>query len=483
MIDKPKLAAPVAALVLLLAGCASVGPDYLAPATPDYPAWRSVQADGPSVPADAATIARWWEQYQDPSLNALVTAALAGNTDLRTALSRLDEARARRGLARAQQMPQLDASASARTQAARPDDQTLTTRSYAAGLDLSWELDLFGGKRRALEAADADLGAVQANLYAARISLIASVANTYIELRTAENGLAVLQATLASRAETDQITRWREQAGLTSTLDVAQSRSNLEQARAALPTVERSLSEARNQLSLLIGKAPGTVDSMLQARGPMPSFGFSLALGIPAETLQQRPDVRAAERQLAAATARVGEAQAKRYPKISLSGSIGVDSLSAGDLFRPEAVLASLVGGIAAPIFDAGRITQSIEIQNAQQQQALIAWQAAVLQALSEVENALVAWRTTHARLASLDIAVTAAVEAEQLASQRYAAGLIDLSVLLDTQRTLLSLQDQQTTAQGERAKALVNLYKALGGGWQPDAAGKTPAAGEARND
>jgi len=159
-----------------------------------------------------------------------------------------------------------------------------------------------------------------------------------------------------------------------------------------------------------------------------------------------------------------------------------VDALSAGDLFRPEAVLASIAGGLSAPIFDAGRIRQSIAIQNALQQQALIAWQASVLTALSEVENALVAWRATNTRLASLDVATAAASEAEQLAAQRYTAGLIDLSILLDTQRTLLSLQDQQTSAQGERAKALVNLYKALGGGWSPNAAGNAPAAGASNN-
>ncbi|GAA5178742.1 efflux transporter outer membrane subunit [Niveibacterium umoris] len=483
--DRRHLRHPLLALasLVVLAGCASVGPDYRPPDGPDYPAWHNAVASTHATPADARALALWWTQFHDPTLDALIDAALAGNTDLKTALARLDEVRARRGLARAQQMPELDASASARTQAARPAETTVTTRSYDANLSLSWELDLFGGKRRALEAAEADLAAAQANLYAVRVSLIAAVANAYVDLRTAENRLAVLQATLDSRGETDQITRWREQAGLASTLDVAQSRSSLEQARAALPAVERSLSEARNQIALLLGKTPGAVDAMIGAKRALPELSFSLALGIPADTLQQRPDVRVAERQLAAATARVGEAQAQRYPKLTLSGSIGVDALSASDLFRPEAVLASLAGGIAAPIFDAGRITQSIAIQDAQQQQALINWQATVLRAMHEVENALVAWRTSNERFASLGVAVTAAVQAEQLASQRYAAGLIDLSVLLDTQRTLLSLQDQQTSAQGDRATALVNLYKALGGGWSPDAAGAQPAVGDTRND
>lgn len=471
-----------AILALGLSACASVGPDYRTPTPVEYPSWQSRAADSVSRPATPALLARWWQQFDDPSLNALVDAALSGSTDLRSALARLEEVRARRGLTKAGQLPEIDASANARNQASRPNDQTLTTRSYSASADMSWEIDLFGGKRRAVEAAEADVDAAQADLYAARVSLVAAVASAYIDLRTAENRLAVLQATLASRDETDQITRWREQAGLTTTLDVAQSKSSLEQARAALPSVERSISEARNQLALLAGKPPGAIDGLVGPRRALPDFQFALGLGIPAQTLQQRPDLVAAERQLAAATARVGEAEAARYPKLVLSGSIGVDALSAGDLFRPEAVLASIAGGLSAPIFDAGRIKQSIAIQNALQQQALIAWQASVLTALSEVENALVAWRTTNTRLASLDTATAAASEAEQLASQRYKAGLIDLSILLDTQRTHLSLQDQQTSAQGERAKALVNLYKALGGGWSPEAAGKTPAVGDSSN-
>lgn len=469
--------------VLALSACASVGPDYREPPLTSYPGWKNALEENSGAPASPKLLSRWWQQFEDPTLNALLSTALADSTDLRSAMARLVEARARRGLSEAAQMPAVDASATARNQVTRPNDKTITSRSYAASADLTWEVDLFGGKRRAVEAAKADVGAVQANLYAARVSLVAAVTSAYIDLRTAENRLAVLQATLASRDETDQITRWREQAGLTSTLDVAQSKSSLEQARAALPSVERSISEARNQLALLAGKTPGAVDDLLGSPRPLPDFAFALGLGIPAKTLQQRPDIRAAERQLAAASARVGEAEAARYPKLVLSGSIGADSLSAGDLFRPEAVLASVAGGLSAPIFDAGRIRQTIAIQSALQEQALITWQATVLTALNEVENALVAWRTTNTRLASLNMATTAANEAEQLASQRYQAGLIDLSILLDTQRTLLSLQDQQTTAQGERAKALVNLYKALGGGWSPDAAETAPAAGDTNNE
>lgn len=465
-----------------LSACVSVGPDYRSPDPIEYAVWKAAVDAPASRPVTPEMMSRWWQQFDDPSLNALVSAALADSTDLRTAFARLDEARARHALATSQQMPEVDASASARSQATRPDDKTVTTRSYSASANLSWEIDLFGAKRRSVEAAEADLGAAQASLYAVRVSLVAAVANAYIDLRTAENRLAVLQATLTSRDETDQITRWREQAGLASTLDAAQSKSSLEQARAALPSVERSISDARNQLALLAGRTPGAIDSLLGARRALPDFNPALAIGIPAQALQQRPDIAAAEHQFAAATARVGVAEAARYPALVLSGSIGLDSLSAGDLFRPEAILASIAGGLSAPILDAGRIRQSIAIQNALQQQALIAWQASVLTALSEVENALVAWRTTNTRLASLNVATTAASEAEQLAAQRYQAGLIDLSILLDTQRTLLSLQDQQTSAQGERAKALVNLYKALGGGWSPDAAGKAPAVGDSNN-
>lgn len=466
-----------------LGACASVGVDYQAPHTPDYPAWRGA-ADldsGHSVPV--ADMAQWWAQYRDPTINALVAMALSGSSDLRTALARLDEVRARQGLAEAERMPAVDASASSLAQVTRPASRTVTTRSYAATVSASWEVDLFGGKRRALEAAVADVGAAEFNLAAVRISLIANVVSAYVDLRTNENRLTVLRETLASRDETDRITRWRAQAGLTSALEVAQSRTSLEQARAVLPAVELSIENSRNQLCVLLGKSPGELDAALRSAATLPAFESGIVVGIPAQTLQQRPDVRIAERQLAAATARTAEAQAQRYPKITLSGSIGAEALNANDLFRPESILASLAGGITAPIFDAGRISQSIAIQSAQQQQAIINWQGVVTQALAEVENALVAWRTTQTRLDSLDTALAAAAEAEQIARQQYAAGLIDLATVLDTQRSLYTIQEQHTQAQGERAKALITLYKSLGGGWNQAAAGDASAPDRSNHD
>lgn len=448
----------------MLAGCASLPRPGDAPVLPDYRRWQ--QADAAGVSADPPAPAGWWRRLGDPSLDRLIEAALTGNTDLRTALSRIAEVRARRALSEAERWPDVEGAASARRQVADPGGAARRSNAYSADLAVRWETDLFGAQRRAVEAAQADLAATQADFDAARVSLVATVAGTYVDLRAADLRLRVLQATVSSREDTDRITRWRAQAGLASALDTAQSASSLEQARAALPAVARSLVEARVALARLAGTVPGAIDPLLAEGAPLPAVPEAVAVGIPAATLQQRPDVRAAGERWLAAGARVAQAEARRYPALTLSGTVGVEALASGDLFRPEAVLASLAGGLSAPVFDAGRIRQNIAIQSAQQEQALIAWQGTVLGALAEVETALAAWRTAHTRLDGLDRAAAAATEAERLATIRYTAGQIDLAALLDTQRTLLALQDQQISARSERLKALVSLYTALGGGW-----------------
>lgn len=457
-----KLPPPLLA-VALLASCVSTprpSSDLEVPSR-----WRATGA--PAKPLDSAGLARWWRRFDDAALHQLIDEALRSSPDARAALAKVDESRARRAVEKSALFPSLTGGASA--QGARTDHHLTgisSSEGYGASVDMSWQVDLFGKLRQNLKAATADLAQAQENHHAVQVSLAAEVAEAYVDLRAAEAQLAVYQRNIAAREGTVRITQWREQAGEGSRFETQQARSTLDQARAALPTLRQTIGQTKNRLALLAGKTPGAVDALLAAPRRVPRPPAQLAAGIPAETLRQRPDVRAAEHALEAAAARTKAAEREQLPTLNLSGSIGVDALKAGHLFSPETAAAQALGSLAAPIFNAGRIRQTIHMQSAQERQALIQYEAAVLQALSEVENALIATQRTAERLGVLDSAVAAAQDAEKLASQSYLAGQVDLLQVLDAQRTLLSLEEQQTLARGDHASAHIQLYKALGGGW-----------------
>lgn len=454
---------------LALAGCAAVGPDYRAPELSLPAAWQG-NAD-PATAADSpGDLSQWWQRLGDPALTDLIARALQGNTDLRGAQARLREARARRALAGAELFPTLAASAAAsRSKSSAEAGSGRTSELYNAGFDASWEPDVFGGTRRAAEAAQADVQASQAGFYDTQVSLTAEVALNYVEVRAFQARLMIARSNLASQSETLQLTDWRAQAGLVSSLDVEQSRANREQTRAQIPSLETGLAEAENRLAILLGQAPGAVRERLTAPAAIPALPERIAVGIPAEALRQRPDVRAAERRLAAETARIGQATAARYPNFRLSGSIGLEALTLGALGGSDAVARSLLGSVATTIFDGGRLRQQVEIQTAVQQQALIAYEAAVLTALEDVENALVSLANSRGRQAALSNAAEAARNAALLARYRYSAGLIDFQTVLDTERSVLTIEDSLAASQAEGASTLVRLYKALGGGWSED--------------
>jgi NodT family efflux transporter outer membrane factor (OMF) lipoprotein len=271
---------------------------------------------------------------------------------------------------------------------------------------------------------------------------------------------------LGTRRETVQLTQWREQAGLGQTLDTQQALSTLEQARASLPALELTIAQTRNQLALLSGRTPGALDSLLAIPRNVPPASTAIAVGIPAETLRQRPDVRAAEHGVEAAFARTTAARRLRLPSFSLSGSLGVEALKAGRLFSPAATVGSLLGNLSAPIFGAGRLGQNIAIQTEREQQAIIAYESTVLTALAEVENALVGIQRHAERLIILAQATAATREAATLSALQYQVGAVDLFASLDAQRTLLSLQQQSVTTAADWTNAYIQLYKALGGGW-----------------
>lgn len=431
-----------AVALLAAAGCASVGPDYSPPQVEVPAAWQRGAAE-------KEDLSRWWERLGDPLLSELMEEALAGSLDLRAAQARLRQARAQRALAGAQRFPTLSVSASAsRTESSG----TL----YSAGFDASWEPDVFGGARRGVEAAQADLEATEANLANTRVSLVAEVALNYVEVRAFKSRLAIARANLGAQSETFQLTSWRAQAGLVGVLDVEQARTNLEQTRAQIPSLETSLAQAEHRLAVLLGRSPGALRERLAAARAIPEPSASIAVGIPADTLRQRPDVRAAERKLAAETARIGEAEAARYPSLRLSGTIGLEN-----------VATSLVASIAGTLFDGGRLRQQVEKQSGVADEALATYRQTVLTALEDVENALAALDNSMQRAASLRTAADGARNAATLARQRYESGLADFLTVLDTQRTLLSVEDSLAATQAESASSLVRLYKALGGGWQ----------------
>ncbi len=457
----------------LLAGCAAVGPDYAAPEPATPATWRGAAAAKVAVmPTAPADLANWWRQLDDPTLTGLIEQALQTSLDLRTAQAKLREARARRALAGAELFPTVSGSAAGRrVKASGESGGGGTANRFSAGFDASWELDIFGGLRRGVEAAQADLEASEASLRDVQVSLAAEAAINYVELRASQAALDIARANAASQAETLQLTQWRAQAGLTSTLDVEQARANLEQTQAQIPSLETSRAEAEQRLAILLGQPPGALAGRLASPSGIPRLPARVTVGIPADTLRQRPDVRVAERRLAAETARIGVAEAQAYPNFSLGGSLSLEALTVGALSSGDAVAGSVLGSLAAPIFNAGRIRQQVNIQTAVQEQAWVNYEATVLNALGEVENALVALANTRQRQNHLREAVDAARLAARLARHRYSAGLSDFQTVLDTERTVLTVEDKLVLSEADGVKTLIQLYKALGGGWSPDPA------------
>lgn len=461
-----RAALPTATLLLALAGCATVGPDYVPPQTPLPDQWhsRSVEATGSLIqPAQ-----QWWQCLEDPDLSLLIQNAVAGSLDVKAALSRVREARARRVKSAADRFPILDATGSMRkTDSSEDAGSGETNTLYAAGFDAGWELDLFGGVRRAVEASQADLEAQIEDLNDVMVTLVAEVAVNYIDLRTYQARLSVARRNVITQQETWQLLAALDQAGSGDALAVAQARYNLESSRAKIPDLEAGLDSAMNRLAVLTGKPAGALHAQLAERRPIPEVSIQLAVGVPADVVRQRPDIRQAERELAAQTARIGEAEADLYPKFSLSGSIGLEALDVGDLFSAGSRVWSIGPSFSWPVFDAGAIRSNIRVQEELTTQALINYEDAVLGALEEVENALVAYAKEQQKLTRLEAAAGAALSASRLAQHQYTTGLVGFSDVLDAQRSLLTFEDQLAQSQGTVVSDLVRLYKALGGGWQ----------------
>ncbi len=447
---------------LFLGGCTLLGPDYVRPEVRIPQHWT-----GTTTSAGMPDLSHWWQSLNDPLLSSLIEQALENSPDLHSAQARLREARARRELASGNRFPTVKASASgSRSRSSKAAGSGQTSELYNAGFDASWEPDIFGGQRRSLEAAVADMEATQASLYGTRVSLAAEVALNYVELRSYQARLNIARDNLGTQSETLQITDWRAQAGLATTLDVEQARANREQTQSTIPSLNTSLMQAEHRLSVLLGLPPAALHDQLVAIVSLPRLPDTVATGIPADTLRQRPDLKAAERRLAAETALIGAASAERYPNFNLSGTFGWKALSLGALGGPGTVASSLLGSVAGTVFDGGRINSRIEAQNAVQQQALSNYEKAVLVALEDVENALVAYADTREKQVTLRSASVAARNAAQLARQRFESGITDFQKVLDTERSRLALEDSLAVSEAQGVTALIQLYKALGGGW-----------------
>lgn len=473
---------------VFLAGC-TVGPNHVAPEAKAPDAWMEPLEAG--ISAEATDLREWWRSFNDATLDSLVDRALVGSLDLREAASRVREARALRGITAADRLPSVDARGAATYR--RDSENEFNefgeggggsfgeeTDLYEVGFDATWEIDLFGRVRRSVEAADAEIGAAIEFERDARVVLVSEVARSYVELRSAQARLALARQNVQIQQDTLDISRDRFRAGISTELQVAQSEAQLESTRSRIPVLLTDLKRSGFRLDVLLGLQPGTLAPEFEASAAVPPTPGEIPIGLPAELLRRRPDIRAAERALAAATARVGVATADLYPRFTLSGSFGLASEDTGNLFDADSRTWS-AGPLAVrwPVFDAGRIRNNVRVQEERQEQAMVAYERTVLEAYEEVANALVSYARVRERRESLALAVQADQRAFELANDLWARGLTDFLNVLDTQRALFLLQDELASSDAEVTTSVVALYKALGGGWDSQVLQATLAPAE----
>jgi multidrug efflux system outer membrane protein len=476
-----RIPAVLATIAVLLAGCA-VGPDYRKTDAKLPAAWHGLSAvgDASTTVGGKTPLAKWWTTFRDPVLDSLVDRALAANTDLHLAQSRVREARAARGVAEAELGPTVDAAGSwTRTRgglvAPRAEGDL-----FLAGFDVSWEIDVFGGVRREIEAADADLAATVEERRDVLVTVIAEVARNYVELRGSQRSAAIARANLRAQRETLDLTRTRLEAGLATDLDGARAEAQVRTTAAEIPALESAARRSVHALGVLLGREPGALVAELSREAPVPQAPAEVPVGLPSDLLRRRPDVRRAERQLAAATARIGVAAADLYPRFSLTGSFGVAGTDSGDMLGSDGPFWSVGPAVRWSLLDFGRVRSRIAVQGAREEQAAIAYEGTILRSLREVEDALVSFSREQARRQELAGAVESGRRAVGLAGDLYRQGKSDFLSVLQAQRDLFVSEDALVRSDRTVATTLVSLYKALGGGWEIESrATDRPPAGE----
>jgi NodT family efflux transporter outer membrane factor (OMF) lipoprotein len=462
-------------LAAAVAGC-TVGPNYKEPATPVPPAYGSAPATQPS-----ASVA-WWTLFNDDVLNRLVNDARQSNLDLRQANARILEARAARGFVTSQNWPSIDAFGNyTRTRNSKniASGGFVPTENdfFQAGFDATWEIDIFGGIRRGVEAANADIQAAIADRNAVLMTLLGDVARSYMELRGAQRQIVIAEENIRAQQQTLELTRARLRAGLANDLDVARQEAQVNATSSFIPTLQTRAQQAIHRLSVLTARAPSDLSEQLGPPQPLPAPPPAVPVGLPSDLLRRRPDIRAAERSLAAATARVGIATADLYPRFTIVGQAGLESNHFKNWGDSSSSFWSLGPGVTVPIFNAGRIRSNIAIERARTDQALANYERTVLNSLAEVEDALVAYQKEFTRRESLAAAVAANTRSVNLSQQLYQQGLRDFLNVLDAQRALFESQDALAASDTQVSANAVALFKALGGGWEVDPGGQNPQA------
>jgi NodT family efflux transporter outer membrane factor (OMF) lipoprotein len=475
---------------LLLAGC-MVGPNYAPPAVEMPATWAgpTTQPSAAVAPADATTqqttkpsaattqptdLSRWWTAFRDPALDSLIDRAIESNLDLKQSEARLRQARAARGVAASVLWPRVDASGSYRRAGSGSGDLnngiggggSRQSDLYQAGLDASWEIDVFGGNRRGVEAADADITSAVEDQHDVLISVIAEVALTYMDVRGFQHQIDIANRNLALQRSTLDVTRRLGAAGFVGKLDVAQSEAQVATTLSQIPQLEASQRQAIYALSVLLGREPGALLAELSTPGDYPRVPLEVPAGLPSDLLLRRPDVRRIAADLHAATARLGVATSDLYPRFSLTGSFGTAGVRPSSLTNLANNFWSIGPSITWPLFTAGQVRSNIAVQRARVEEILAAYKSTVLTALSDVENALVAYDREQVRREALVDAVDANRRAVDLANTLYVQGETDSLNLLTAQRLLNSSEDALEQSDRTIRQNLLALYKALGGGW-----------------
>jgi NodT family efflux transporter outer membrane factor (OMF) lipoprotein len=471
----------LAAGFALLTGCA-VGPDYHPPQTNAPPQWASPLAGGETNgPAD---LAAWWKKFGDTNLDSLMITAVQSNLTLHIAEARVREARAQKDVVAGSLWPSLGSSGSYSRNLYGKHEYPplggfgipLNYNLYNAGFDAAWELDIFGGTRRTVEAANADLGAAEYGRRDLLVSLLAEVARNYIGARSYQQRLAITRDNIRVQQDSLNLSSNRFENGLSSDLDVQQATALLTATEAQVPSLETGFAQSVYHLAVLLGQPPGTLMEEMSAVKPISFTPPEVPVGLPSDLLQRRPDVQQTERELAAATARIGVAKADLFPKFSLTGMAGLESVSASDWFNYGSRYWSVGPTVQWELFEAGSLVANVHVKNVRQEQALAAYQQTVLAAMEDTENALTAYAKEQIRRRSLFQSVQADQQAVELSTQLYQSGLADFLHVLDSERSLYEAQDALVQSDQAVSLNLVQLYKALGGGWQ-DGSDSTMAA------
>ncbi|MER8410463.1 efflux transporter outer membrane subunit [Mesorhizobium sp. M1342] len=448
----------------LLAGCV-VGPDYQTPILAMPASWSGHK---PTKPAQPALLSKWWQRLRDPELNTLVEEAVAGNLDVATAKAKIREARASYRQSAGTLLPSAEGSGSvSRNKSSEATSGSDATYSeYQAGFDASWELDLFGANRRGVEAARYGLDASQEELRSTLLTLVGDVASYYTQARGYQARIALARRSAASQRQTAELTRTMAQAGTATAADVAKAMGQAASTEAAVPTLEASYMQAVHRLSVLTGRPPSALSDRLKRVAPIPTPRLPIPTGIPADILLSRPDLRMAERQYAQYTAKIGQAEAARYPSVSLTGDISTAALKLGDLGKNSSIGWSFGPTLSVPLFNAGQLQAAVEVAKAQRDQYFIAYRSSVLTALEDVENALVLLSQERIRIGKLASSAKSYGNAASLEGTLYKAGETGLLDVLDAQRSLYSAEDSLLQSRVLLATNYIALNKALGGGW-----------------